>query len=61
MIAPGPIFQTDEPTPPAWGWRHYFAVAFATAAVSAVGTKLGEWAVERVRAKIEKPKDGGAT
>ena len=57
MIAPGPILQSDE-TPPEWGWRHYFATTFAAAVVAAVGTKLGEWAVEKLRAKLEKPKDG---
>jgi hypothetical protein len=29
--------------------RRYFAYAFASAFVAAIGTKLGEWVVERIR------------
>ncbi|HLL92479.1 MAG TPA: hypothetical protein VK252_06020 [Solirubrobacteraceae bacterium] len=54
MIAPGPILQAEEGPPPWRAWAWHFAVAAATAAVAAVGTKLGEWGVERVRARVEK-------
>jgi len=35
--------------------RRYLALAFGAAAVAAVGTKLGEWAVERLRRTIGDP------
>ena len=35
--------------------RRYIAVTFAACFVAALGTKLGEWAVERVRVVAKDP------
>lgn len=37
--------------------RRWAAFAFAGALIGAVGTKLGEWAVERVRQRYEPKKE----
>lgn len=37
--------------------RRYIALAFATAVAAAMGTKLGEWAVERARKAAKDPKE----
>lgn len=42
--------------------RKHLALAFATAIAVAAGTKLAEWAVERVRERYSKsPSDEGPT
>lgn len=60
MIAPGPVFQSDEDSP-TYDWEYYFATTFVTAVLMAVGTKVGEWAVEALRKRVEAPKDEGPT
>ena len=35
--------------------RKYIALAFVAAFVAALGTKLGEWAIERIKKAIHDP------
>ena len=56
MSFAGPILRADDEAPP-FKWGPYLASAFVVGAVTAVGTKVGEWAVEEVRAWWVKAKE----
>lgn len=64
MIAPGHFGLRTSADGDWRDWAHFFATTLVTAAATAVGTKLGEWAVEtvreRVRVKEGKGDDGSA-
>ncbi len=58
MSFAGPIARADEEDPaPPFRWGPYLAHAVVVAAATAVGTKLGEWAVEEVRAWWQRSKE----
>jgi len=47
--------RASDDAPP-FKWGPYIATTVVVAAVTAVGTKIGEWAVEEVRARWAKAK-----
>lgn len=49
--------RTADDAPP-FKWGPYVAQTLIVAAVTAVGTKIGEWAVEEVRVWWQKTKGG---
>ena len=55
MSFAGPVMRADDAPPFKWG--PYIAQTLVVATVTAVGTKIGEWAVEEVRAWWTKAKE----
>jgi hypothetical protein len=50
------LLRASDDAPPPFKWGPYIATTVVVAAVTAVGTKLGEWAVEEARAWWQKTK-----
>lgn len=55
MFNAGPILRAEDDVPvtPPFRWTPYIMQTIAIAAVTAVGTKLGEWCVEHLRERLK--------